>query len=209
MNCLKIICWNCKGLSNLMTTCRIKSMMKDHQPDIMCLVETRANEHRAIKFCDKFSKAWEWAVIPAQGMSGGIITLWKQRVGLVTPIAYSLFSLHLILSSEKPEEWILSVVYNSQNIHCQKVLWRDLSAISSLRLPWILMGDFNAILNSEEHRGGCFNHYSIKAKHFADFVSNNQLFDLGFFGTPYTWCNNQNGLGRRWARLDRAIANNS
>ncbi|KAJ0967671.1 hypothetical protein J5N97_024588 [Dioscorea zingiberensis] len=205
---VKVLCWNCRGLSNGKTISRIKSLLRNHQPDIVCLVETRADEKRTINFCDKFRRMWEWAAIPARGMSGGIITLWKQGVGLVTPIANSRFSLHLVLTTERPKEWILSVVYNAQSVHLQKNLWHDLNSISSLNLPWILMGDFNAILNSEEHRGGCFDHYAAKAKHFTDFISSNQLFDLGFYGTPYTWCNNQSGMARRWARLDRFLANN-
>ncbi|KAJ0963246.1 hypothetical protein J5N97_028368 [Dioscorea zingiberensis] len=207
---IKVLCWNCRGLSNSKTICRIKSLMRNLQPDIVCLVETRADEKRPIKFYNKFGKVWEWAAIPAQGMSGGIITLWKQGVGLVTPIAHSRFSLHLVLTSERPRDWVLSVIYNGQNIYLQKNLWRDLNVISSLNLPRILMGDFNAILNNEEHRGGRFDHYAAKAKQFNDFVSHSQLFDLGYHGTPYTnWCNNQTGLARRWARLDRFLANNA
>ncbi|KAJ0975331.1 hypothetical protein J5N97_017296 [Dioscorea zingiberensis] len=71
------------------------------------------------------------------------------------------------------------------------------------------MGDFNAILNINEHRGGAFDHYSIKSIFFGDFVSQTNLFDLGFYGPPFTWCNNQGGLARRWARLDRFLANNA
>ncbi|KAJ0969863.1 hypothetical protein J5N97_022740 [Dioscorea zingiberensis] len=127
---------------------------------------------------------------------------------MVTPIAISRFSLHLIISSEKPKEWVLSVVYNPQNIQLQKALWQDLRFFSKLSLPWILLGDFNAILNPTEHRGGNFDHYSAKAKLFSDFINENQLFDLGFIGSPFTWCNNQIGLARRWARLDRVLANN-
>ncbi|KAJ0972477.1 hypothetical protein J5N97_020436 [Dioscorea zingiberensis] len=84
----------------------------------------------------------------------------------------------------------------------------ELSIFSSFQLPWILAGDFNAILNTDEHRGGCFDHYSLKSKFFNQFISDNHLFDLGFIGSPYTWCNNQLGLARRWARLDRILANN-
>ncbi|KAJ0975083.1 hypothetical protein J5N97_017048 [Dioscorea zingiberensis] len=126
---------------------------------------------------------------------------------MVTPIANSRYSLHLVFSTEKPKHWVLSVIYNSQNIHLQKVLWRDLTGISTLNLPWILTGDFNAILTNEEHRGRGFDHYSIKSKIFNEFVIANHLQDFGFYGSPYTWCNNQQGLARRWARLDRFLAN--
>lgn len=31
--------------------------------------------------------------------------------------------------------------------------------------------------------------------------------DLGFSGSPFTWCNGQSGCARWWARLDRFLAN--
>lgn len=34
-----------------------------------------------------------------------------------------------------------------------------------------------------------FNHYAAKSKFFNDFISFSNLFDLGFSGLPYTWCN--------------------
>lgn len=35
----------------------------------------------------------------------------------------------------------------------------------------------------------------------------NNLFDLGFSSSSFTWYNAQNGLARRWAKLDRFLAN--
>ncbi|KAJ0975885.1 hypothetical protein J5N97_017850 [Dioscorea zingiberensis] len=209
MESIKLICWNCRGVSNSATISRIKSIIRMHQPDLVCLVETRADADRAYTFCKKFAKRWHWAAIPAQGMSRGIVVLWKHNIGLVTPFAISKYSLHLVISADNPKEWVLTVVYNSQRLQVQKSHWLELETFSSLELPWILVGDFNAIRNSEEHRGGGFNHYSSKSKCFNDFITDNQLFDLGFIGSPFTWCNNQLGLTRRWARLDRVLANNS
>ncbi|KAJ0987975.1 hypothetical protein J5N97_006331 [Dioscorea zingiberensis] len=190
MDSIKIISWNCRGISNPKTFSKIRALMRSHQPDLVCLVETRADANQAIKVCNKFSKLWEWAAIHARGMSGGIITLWKYGVGKVTPIAQSRYALHLILSTDKPRHWVLSVIYNSQNVQYQKVLWRDLSHMSSLSLPWVLVGDFNAILSIEEHRGGRFDRYAVKSKLFSEFMSVNHLLDLGFYGTAFTWCNN-------------------
>ncbi|KAJ0960519.1 hypothetical protein J5N97_001609 [Dioscorea zingiberensis] len=84
----------------------------------------------------------------------------------------------------------------------------ELEIFSSFDLPWILLGDFNAILTNEEHRGGRFDYYNPKSKLFNEFINVNHLFDLGYIGSPFTWCNNQLGLARRWARLDRFLANN-
>ncbi|KAJ0976534.1 hypothetical protein J5N97_012008 [Dioscorea zingiberensis] len=205
----KILCWNCRGLMKPEKNNHIKTLMRKHRPVMVCLVETRADAARATKFCNKLSNSWDWAAIPAQGMSGGIIILWKKGVGRVTPIASSRFSLHLVLSTDKPKHWVVTVIYNAQSLIMQNRVWKELSLMASLDLPWILVGDFNAILSNEEHRGGGFDHYLAKSKAFNDFINDNELHDLGFHGSPFTWTNNQSGLARRWARLDRFFANTS
>ncbi|XP_039120543.1 uncharacterized protein LOC120256952 [Dioscorea cayenensis subsp. rotundata] len=88
-------------------------------------------------------------------------------------------------------------------------VWNELSKISFINLPWLIIGDFNSILFPNEHKGGRFSHYSRKARFFRSFVDSNNLFDLNFSGAQFTWCNNQIGLARRWARLDRCIANSN
>lgn len=98
-----------------------------------CLVETRANEERVIHFCNKFTKKWEWVVIPswvchAAGVGEWeIIILWKKRFGKITPVAFSHFTLYLVISSDKSKDWIMSVVYNAQNFHVQHDAWNSLS----------------------------------------------------------------------------------
>ncbi|OVA11803.1 hypothetical protein BVC80_637g5 [Macleaya cordata] len=44
---------------------------------------------------------------------------------------------------------------------------------------------------------------------FNDFIAGNELVDGGFNGSKYTWCNNQQGTNRIWARLDRVLTNSS
>lgn len=69
------------------------------------------------------------------------------------------------------------------------------------------MGDLNAVITQEEHRGGAHYYYRRKASVFSKFIATNNLLDVNFVGSPYTWCNNQQGLARRWARLDRCLVN--
>lgn len=42
---------------------------------------------------------------------------------------------------------------------------------------------------------------------FAEFIATNYLLNVNFIGSQFTWCNNQQGLARRWARLDRCLVN--
>lgn len=76
-----------------------------------------------------------------------------------------------------------------------------------LNFPWIVTSDFNAIFFPNEHRRGNFFNYVAKPRSFSDFVFRNNLLDLGFVGPEFSWCNGQSGLARRWARLERFLAN--
>lgn len=69
------------------------------------------------------------------------------------------------------------------------------------------MSDFNAVTSQDEHRGGSHYYYNHKASVFSDFIASNNLLNIDYVGPPFTWCNNQSGLARRWARLDRCLAN--
>lgn len=42
---------------------------------------------------------------------------------------------------------------------------------------------------------------------FKKFIFENKLFDLGFSGPYFTWCNAQIGFAHKWTRLDRFLAN--
>lgn len=198
-----IICWNCRGISSKATSDRVRFLIRSHRPKIICLVETRANADRTYRFCSKISKNWEWAAILADGFSGGIIVLWDKFLGYVTPIAVSRRDLHLVISTNNSFNWVLSVIYNSTRLNSQRALWLELSRMSSIGLPWLILGDFNSIINRSEHHGGSFRHYSRKATVFYDFIDSNNLFYLNFSGFQFTWCNNQTGSSRRWARLDQ------
>lgn len=203
---LKLVSWNCRGLSNPRTMDRIKDLMRSYKPDFICLLETKLSSHRIHSFCVKFNRSWAWAAIPSLGLSGGILVLWKKAIGLVTPVASSRLALHLVITSDNIS-WILTSIYNSQALSHQKRLWRTLSRFSALSLPWLLNGDFNAILNQNEHFGGSFTYYASKSTHFSEFIFKNSLHDLEFSGSPFTWCNGRSGLACRWARLDRFLAN--
>lgn len=71
MNHIKIISLNCQGVSNSHTIDRIKDFMCRFKPTIICLLETKTDTDRSLQICNRFARTWEWAAIPAQGLSGG------------------------------------------------------------------------------------------------------------------------------------------
>lgn len=85
-------------------------------------------------------------------------------------------------------------------------LWSDLSNVLNPHIPTIILGDFNVILKAEDKLGGNPFQYQEEAE-FQDFIFSNSLIDLGFLGSPYTWCNNRFGTARIYKRLNRGLIN--
>lgn len=86
-------------------------------------------------------------------------------------------------------------------------VWNKLSKLLRLGIPWFVVGCFNAIVSKMEHKGWSFDHYAAKSNILNDSICFNNLFDLGFPGPSFTWCNRQSGCARRWADLDGFLAN--
>jgi len=83
----------------------------------------------------------------------------------------------------------------------RKFFWQDLSAIMmNMSLPWLLAGDWNATITSEDRKGGARGTRPSSSS-FQNFVQMKGLIDLGYVGTNSTW-----RRGTRLARLDRALA---
>ncbi|KAL9688613.1 hypothetical protein QQ045_033036 [Rhodiola kirilowii] len=93
------------------------------------------------------------------------------------------------------------------DVAVREQLWDDLiAALDSINEPWIVTGDFNVISNWSKKMGGnSFDDGPLVA--FNEFLLQASLSDGGFKGTPFTWSNNQSGLGRIWERLDRSLLN--
>ena len=47
----------------------------------------------------------------------------------------------------------------------------------------------------------------VEASDFVEFMGSAGLFDGGFSGPNFTWCNNRHGRARIWKRLDRLLLN--
>ena len=85
-------------------------------------------------------------------------------------------------------------------------LWRDLCGLGiGVHKPWIVMGDFNCVLNIDERVGAPVRHHSMVA--FRNCVDICGLEDVKAAGHFYTWSNKQAGEARVFSKIDRVMAN--
>lgn len=73
--------------------------------------------------------------------------------------------------------------------------------------PWCVRGDFNVISDTADKLGGKPHIMYTSLNNFICCIKSCGLFDVGFSGSKYTWCNNRRPGKRIWKRLDRIFLN--
>ncbi|KAA3464883.1 reverse transcriptase [Gossypium australe] len=174
----------------------------DDRPDIVCLLEPRVSGKKANCIIDQLGFNFSHRV-EAVGFSGGIWVGWKESVRIQIIQNHPQFILLIVNEYVPNKKKFITFVYGSPNRSKRKILWEGLkSAMPPQSTPWILMGDFNAILDSEDKRSPST--IGKRCKLFGNFVYSCGLQDLGFSGPKFTW-----QRGGTSVRLDRALANDA
>jgi hypothetical protein len=166
-------------------------------------METRLSEERALSLGGSLGFPNGEAVLSV-GLSGGLALFWRRdvTVGLQSK---SRSHIDVILSTDNlgVMQWRLTGFYGEPRRELRKNSWYLLQFLrAQLDLPWLCLGDFNEVMNADEHFGA----NEREPWHMANFqeaVSICGFIDLGFSGLPYTWDNRQEGIRNVKARLDR------
>ena len=113
----------------------------------------------------------------------------------------------VVLESPSSEPWHAIGFYGHLKTNKRYISWHLLDSLSTqCNMPWVVMGDFNEILYSDEKLGGA----EREAKQmvaFSECLNKCGLVDLGFIRQKYTWCNGRFWGERTKLRLDRVVAN--
>ncbi|XP_026396222.1 uncharacterized protein LOC113290847 [Papaver somniferum] len=88
----------------------------------------------------------------------------------------------------------------------RRVLWEELSVISTFNKPWMIIGDYNAVLSMEEKKGGR-NPLTTAMLEFNKYIQNCELMQAPKTRLEYSWCNNRSGKKRIVCNLDRDFYN--
>ncbi|XP_049372647.1 uncharacterized protein LOC125837601 [Solanum verrucosum] len=104
-----------------------------------------------------------------------------------------------------------SIIYTFVYAKCSALerlsLWDDIYLLShNMRLPWLVGGDFNVILNDEKKIGG----HPVYPQEYEDFafcVNSYETFNINFKGSPFTWWNGRAYVECIFKRLDRLLIN--
>lgn len=199
---LRFFIWNCQGAASNGFLRVLKSFINEFRPRVVVLVEPRV----ALGYNDKIIRrtGFEFSHrVESNGYSGGIWILWNNRVDVKVLVNHRQFVHSVIKMSDRDQMIFFTAIYGSQNPTNRKDLWEDLTnTMAQNRGPWLLGGDFNALLTGDERKGGS-SRPRKGCSLLKEFVDRNHLMDLGFVGPKLT-----RRRGTLLERLDRALCNN-
>uniref|UniRef100_A0A803PAR7 Reverse transcriptase domain-containing protein n=1 Tax=Cannabis sativa TaxID=3483 RepID=A0A803PAR7_CANSA len=113
--------------------------------------------------------------------------------------------MHCYVQSQQQEgKFFVSLIYAFNNEKKREELWADLEELAKkISETWILMGDFNEIMNGDERigrRAQC-----NPSQRLQDCMENCNMADLKYSGSFYTWNNKQKPEERIFSKIDRAM----
>lgn len=203
---MRIISWNVRGLRSHQTVQSLCRLVKDQDPCMLFLMETRVGKAEAENLRVKLHFEGCLAV-EGVGLGGGLMLLWKRDV-VVEVMSYSVGHIDSRIRN-KIDGWLwrFTGFYGNSVTERRKESWKLLSRLGDLcDLPWVCGGDFNEILSGEEKVGGNMRRQSL-LDDFRGALDHCALRDLGCKGGVFTWCNERNPPHTVWVRLDRFCAN--
>lgn len=203
---MNIIIWNCKGVFKPKFKQMVIDLINWHNPVVMVITKTKVSGYRDEEVI-KGLPFDGFAMLETLGFAGGIWLLWKSSMVQVEVLSLTEQEIHVLLQVQSlPSSWLLSAIYDSPKFKNMCIMWENLKTISDHHdLSWILIGDFNEVLDESEKFGG--NSLSVrKFREYREYMDHCSLLDLGFLGPKYTWTNKR-GIGNLiQEQLDRCWA---
>lgn len=159
------------------------------------------NQNLQVKICGLNYEGW--ASLDAIGSSASLLSYWKLNMFEGVLLKKGTNSLTITLTCKSTGfTQMLSNIYGP---HTQQERLRLFAELRELRednnLPWILIGDFNAVRFSSERKGVSKSEPSSRL--FNNFVNSQALIELRLSNRNFTWSNFREEPSS--ARLDRCF----
>ena len=202
--------WNVRGFNKTLKHSVLKDWLSNKDLKFGCILETRVKEKKAGRILGSVFRDWSAMTNYEHSQGGRIWLLWRDTVR-ISPVYKTDQLITVSVALQDEEEFFCSFVYASNQVEERKVLWEDLIHHNASPLfqqkAWIIMGDFNEILDGSEHSEfENLGRLAVGMRDFQRMALRCQLSDLGYQGPLFTWCNKRDE-GLICKKLDRVLVN--
>ncbi|CAD5326520.1 unnamed protein product [Arabidopsis thaliana] len=200
------------GFNNVSHRSGFKKWVKANKPIFGGVIETHVKQPKDRKFINALLPGWSFVENYAFSDLGKIWVMWDPSVQVVV-VAKSLQMITCeVLLPGSPSWIIVSVVYAANEVASRKELWIEIvnmvvSGIIGDR-PWLVLGDFNQVLNPQEHSNPVSLNVDINMRDFRDCLLAAELSDLRYKGNTFTWWNKSHTTPVA-KKIDRILVNDS
>ncbi|KAL0411530.1 UNVERIFIED_CONTAM: hypothetical protein Slati_3742700 [Sesamum latifolium] len=113
-----------------------------------------------------------------------------------------------VASVDGPTVVYVTVVYGDNEVVPRRELWQELSLLASSIVddPWLVLGDFNAVMDMSEVCGTSGD-IRLAMEDFCACIIDAGLVSLPMQGCSFTWHNCSEGHRSLWKCLDRMLVN--
>ncbi|XP_020259105.1 uncharacterized protein LOC109835548 [Asparagus officinalis] len=201
--------WNVRGLNRPSKQKIVKHHLWQYHVSFIALLETKIRDSLLSSTTRFIAKDWSWLSNVRSPGKARIVILWNPNILNIQLISSSDQCITCTVKSlDGKLDCVISSIYGFNQMETRKELWSELKSIHQTvgNTPWLLFGDFNAIISNEEKIGGSILHDS-ETEDFRNFINDCQLDHLKNIGCFYTWNNKQDHGSRIWSRLDRVLMN--
>lgn len=204
---MKIFYWNLRGIANVPTQDILKKFVRDHHPDVLCISEPFVSLD---SIPSQFWTSMNLVAVCTNDRGAALPNLWVfcspsllhnvtiiSRTDKQVSIGVVFDSVHCVLIS----------VYASTSMEGRRRLWIDIASIKEnfVSGPWLVFGDFNAILGAHEKKGGA----PVCRRSCEEFQAMSDICELVHVdtkGAEFTWVCRRGVRGNVEVKLDRCLA---
>ncbi|KAL0300440.1 UNVERIFIED_CONTAM: hypothetical protein Scaly_3046100 [Sesamum calycinum] len=200
--------WNVRGLNGIAHQKSVGQLVGEFQVQFLGLLETRVRAPNAQIIQKSTLPTWRWFV-DYNDPGSRIWLAWCEEEVEVNILAVDKQFIHCDMTNKKEHtKCLITVLYGDNELTGRRELWHGILQLSRTITdePWLVMGDFNAVIDDSEVSGYAAD-TRVSMAEFLECITESELNHLPFTGAHFTWHNCSDGGRSLWKRLDRMLVN--
>nr|GEY64713.1 RNA-directed DNA polymerase, eukaryota, reverse transcriptase zinc-binding domain protein [Tanacetum cinerariifolium] len=180
---------NIRGLNRTPKQKEVRQVVNENNLRVCAILESHVDVAAIYDTCKKVCRRWKWTSNGSLCFKGSRIILgWNDNLVDVMIMAQTNQVMHVQLNTRVDNKTLFcSFVYADNYYMDRRALWSNLVGHAGLmhNRPWVLMGDFNAALNLEDHSSGGYEP-NVAMCDFKEWVQAMEVSDVKCTGLHFT-----------------------